>query len=776
MREVEDNTRQFLVELLLQLFRQLLLGETCRPLIERLDRREQLDIGERRRIAAVVGAAVLRHHGEHLRMAQQDLPHLSRRLGAGLQRHGGRHRRADPEIALFQSRQKFAAEPARRKSAETEEDQPRDHSDLHVGERPAQHRRIGRTQRANDHRLGFLDLLRQQQRRQHRRHRERRQQRSGKGISICACHRAEDLTFDTLHREQRHEGGDGDGGSEEHRLVDLERADEDHAQPLRPAWSGRVAARCPGRIGTPVAFRQVPQDAQPIFRRRLEVAEDVFHHDDGGVDDDAEIDGAERQKIGVLALQHQDDDGEEQGEGDVRADDERAAQVAQEHPLDEEHEDAAEDQVVQHRVGGDVDQRTAIVIGDDLHPGRQAAVAVQLGDFLLHLRNNVIGVLGPSHDDDRGRDVVILVPAGNAEPRDIADRNLGDILDLDRKPARLGEDDIFDILDVIALGDVVGTAGIDQADAADVDGLLANRNLAPADIDIGIAERLHQLRHRDVVGLELLQVGVDVELLGGATPGIDLDDARDRHQAPRHHIILQRPQIGQTEIGRAHQFVAVDLADQARLLDLRHQVARQRDVLLNAVGGLGQGEVVVHPVLEGDADERQPVERGRADVDHARRRIEPDLHGDGIVFLHFLGGETGGLRGDLQNDRRRIRISLDIELCERGKAGGTEDRQTQHDDGASGQTERKDALDQGCTLLSRCDRMNEGSRDRRQWTRIALLRITHNPTGLQATVTSRAWRRPRPDHEPVVALANLLLRKIAPVVATCSPGFSPSRI
>ena len=118
-----------------------------------------------------------------------------------------------------------------------------------VGERPAQHRRVGRAQRAHDDGLGLLDLLGQHQRRQHRRHREGRQQRAGQRIAIGARHRPENLAFDALHGEQRHEGGDGDRGGEEHRLVDLQRADENQPQPLGPARrGGRVIRRCRGRI------------------------------------------------------------------------------------------------------------------------------------------------------------------------------------------------------------------------------------------------------------------------------------------------------------------------------------------------------------------------------------------------------------------------------------------------------------------------------------------------------------------------------------------------
>ena len=50
-------------------------------------------------------------------------------------------------------------------------------------------------------------------------------------------------------------------------------------------------------------------------------AEDRFHHDDGGIDDQAEIDRADRQQVGRFAAQHQDADGKEQRERNGRADD-----------------------------------------------------------------------------------------------------------------------------------------------------------------------------------------------------------------------------------------------------------------------------------------------------------------------------------------------------------------------------------------------------------------------------------------------------------------------
>ena len=201
LREVEADARQFLGEFLLQLFRQLFLGQVRRPFVERLEGSEQFHIGERRGVTAVVGAAVLRHHGDHFRVTQQYLAHLAGDGGAGIERHRRRHRGADPEIALLQRRQKLAAETRGREHAQAQKDETDRHRYLEVGQRPAQHRRITLAQQPHDDGLGLLDVFRQQQRGQNRRHREGGEQRTGERVTIRPRHRPENLALDTLHRE-----------------------------------------------------------------------------------------------------------------------------------------------------------------------------------------------------------------------------------------------------------------------------------------------------------------------------------------------------------------------------------------------------------------------------------------------------------------------------------------------------------------------------------------------------------------------------------------------
>jgi hypothetical protein len=189
--------------------------------------------------------------------------------------------------------------------------------------------------------------------------------------------------------------------------------------------------------------------------------------------------------------------------------------------------------------------------------------------------------------------------------------------------------------------------------------------ISPADIDVGVTQGRNDLGNRDAVGIELVEIDVNIDLFGGAAPRVDLNDTGHGKQATQNDPVLHSPQIGQPEMRRADNLVAEDLAGQARLLDLRNLVGGQHDILLQAQTGLGVGEIEIDAILEGHADERQTVERGRADVFDTRRRIKTDLHRNSVVALHFLGRQTGGLRRNFQNHRRGIGIGLDVQSGER---------------------------------------------------------------------------------------------------------------
>ena len=63
LREVEDDARESFLQLLLDMLGQLVFRQAARPLVERLERREELDVEEPGDIGAIIGAAELRDYG-----------------------------------------------------------------------------------------------------------------------------------------------------------------------------------------------------------------------------------------------------------------------------------------------------------------------------------------------------------------------------------------------------------------------------------------------------------------------------------------------------------------------------------------------------------------------------------------------------------------------------------------------------------------------------------------------------------------------------------------
>ena len=119
----------------------------------------------------------------------------------------------------------------------------------------------------------------------------------------------------------------------------------------------------------------------------------------------------------------------------------------------------------------------------------------------------------------------------------------------------------------------------------DIDGVAA-------DIDVAVVQRLQQLRQRQPVGDQLVEIDLQLEGLGLAAPAGDVDDARHRAEAPLQHPVLQGLEIEHAVAGRPDQPVAVDFADRADRRNLRLHVVRQRRQLRQPVEHLLQRFVV----------------------------------------------------------------------------------------------------------------------------------------------------------------------------------------
>ena len=134
--------------------------------------------------------------------------------------------------------------------------------------------------------------------RQTRHQRQRQQQRAELCKADRIDHRIEQLCLDPLKREQRQVGGDDDQRCEEDRLRDL---------------MGRRAG-----VGL----------GEGLVGFRLATPQDRFRHHNGGIDDDSEIDGAERQQVRWNLEEIHQNENRHHGERDGDADDHGAARTA----------------------------------------------------------------------------------------------------------------------------------------------------------------------------------------------------------------------------------------------------------------------------------------------------------------------------------------------------------------------------------------------------------------------------------------------------------------
>lgn len=130
--------------------------------------------------------------------------------------------------------------------------------------------------------------------------------------------------------------------------------------------------------------------------------------------------------------QHKDADGEKQREGNGGGDDHCAPQVAEKYPLYEENQNDAENKVMKHGIGGNLDKVAAIIDALDPHAGRQNLQLVDPFDFRFHPPDRRQALLAAAHQDDALDDIVVVVPAGDTEPRLVADGDVGNVADADR--------------------------------------------------------------------------------------------------------------------------------------------------------------------------------------------------------------------------------------------------------------------------------------------------------------------------------------------------------
>ena len=89
----------------------------------------------------------------------------------------------------------------------------------------------------------------------------------------------------------------------------------------------------------------------------------------------------------------------------------------------------------------------------------------------------------------------------------------------------------------------ISSSDADDADAAHVDRLLADRDGAAADIGVAGRDRGDDLRQRQAVGHHAVEIDLGLKFLGLAAEHQHVGDARHDAQLALHHPVLQRLEL-----------------------------------------------------------------------------------------------------------------------------------------------------------------------------------------------------------------------------------------
>jgi hypothetical protein len=238
-----------------------------------------------------------------------------------------------------------------------------------------------------------------------------------------------------------------------------------------------------------------------------------------------------------------------------------------------------------------------------------------------------------------------------SRPRTVADRaadpDLGDVAHPDRRPL-LGRD--HDV------GDVVGR--LDEADAADGEGVLPAGDVAAAGVGIVGGHGVEDLLEGEVVAAQPPRVDGDLILLDAAAPGDDVHHARDLPELALEDPVLERLQLHERQ-GLRLEGVAIDFPDHAGERAEAGLGIRRDFGLADTFLDLLARPVVVGAVGEQGTDVRHAEVRDRAEEGDAGDPVQLLLERDRDVALHLLGGVTRPQRDDVDLDVRHVGIRLD---------------------------------------------------------------------------------------------------------------------
>ncbi len=182
------------------------------------------------------------------------------------------------------------------------------------------------------------------------------------------------------------------------------------------------------------------------WRFSAKVADDVFDDHDRAVHQHADGDGqaAQRHQVGGHAeLLHQ-NESDEHRQRQRQGHDQRGAQVAEEqHQQDDDQHDGFGERLGD-RADGALHQAAAVVEDLGRHALRQGGC--EFGEFRVHTFHYLLRVRAAQTEHQAFHRFAFPVHGHHAIARQAADADLGDVADADRVVARVGDHDVFHVV------------------------------------------------------------------------------------------------------------------------------------------------------------------------------------------------------------------------------------------------------------------------------------------------------------------------------------------
>src|ERR1700686_4174916 len=255
-----------------------------------------------------------------------------------------------------------------------------------------------------------------------------------------------------------------------------------------------------------------------------ELAVDIFDHDDGAVDDDAEVDGADGEQVGGLAGGVEKDEGEEESERNGERSNYSGTDADEKKDKNDKNKRHAAQKIPFDGVGGDAYEIAAIIKWADFDIGGEK-IAVQLDSFLLDALEDILRLLATAHEDDAFDGVGVVFPfvleAENAEARGVADDHAANVFDAEGHAVAAAEQDFADIF-----------GRLDEAETSDVVKLAALGIETAASVGVVSGEGVENLDDGKVIVVKLNGVEQGVILHGGSAEAGVVSDAGDAAIGP----------------------------------------------------------------------------------------------------------------------------------------------------------------------------------------------------------------------------------------------------